>query len=540
MDYGEKRKFFEKRRSALDLERSTFVPTWKELSEYLTPRRGRFFISDRNKGDKRYRAIINSRATQAIKQARAGIVAGIMSPSRPWYGLATEDPALMDIQEVRVWLDQVRARMNTVFNRSNLYNTAPIMVGELLTFATGAMSHLDDDETVARFQAHTVGSYLIGQDDRGEVDTFVREYEMQISPMIKAFGYDNCSDFVKRCYDNGKYDEWAPVVNYVGDNPSRDFNRAGSKYKLISSCYYEPGNKNQDQFLRESGFDEFPVYVPRWDLTGEDVWGTDCPGMVALGDVKQLQLEEKRKAQAIEKMVNPPLKGPTSLRNVPVSALPGGLTIFDAEQGRNSLEPIYQVDPRITELKDDMAQIEKRINEAFFVDLFFAITQMEGIQPRNQLELTQRNQERLLQLGPVLERLQSEFLSKLIERTFNQLARKNLLPPVPEVLDGQPLKVDFVSSLAMAQRSAEVDGINRMRLYVSELVQSGFPEAIDKFDADQSIDKMSLIMGVPAEIIRSDEAVAQRREARLQEAQQQAEQQQAVAATEQLVQISRR
>lgn len=536
-----KRKVISKRKAALEEERSSFIAHYKELAEYMLPRRGRFSLTDRNKGDKRYKSIINSAATQAIKVSRAGLMSGVMSPSRPWFALATEDPDLMDSQNVRIWLDACTAKLNSVFNKSNLFNMAPVMFGELLLFGTGAMSHLDDDEHVARFYTHTVGSYCIAQNERYEVDTLVREFEMTTEQLIEAFGLDAVSAQVKNAYDSGNYDQWWPVVHYTGPNNYREVGRLDSKNKKFMSCYYEVNcNEDPNKILRESGFDEFPAYVPRWDLTGEDVYGTDCPGMIALGDVKQLQLEEKRKAQAIDKMVNPPLKGPPSLQNVPVSSLPGGLTIYDQDATKEGLTPIYQVEPRIAELKEDLDGITRRINEIFFNDLFFAITQMEGIQPRNQLELTQRNQERLVQLGPVLERLQSEFLAKLIERTFNQLARKDMLPLPPIELEGQPLKVEFVSSLAMAQRSTQVNSIQQLRLFISECIQSGMSEAVDKFDADQAIDEMSLILGAPAKLIRSDEQVAEIREGRRQAAEQQQQQQLAAAATEQLVQVSRR
>ena len=48
--------------------------------------------------------------------------------------------------------------------------------------------------------------------------------------------------------------------------------------------------------------------------------------MDALGDIKQLQLEQKRKAQAIDKNVNPPMIADPSMKNEPASLLPGAVT----------------------------------------------------------------------------------------------------------------------------------------------------------------------------------------------------------------------
>lgn len=530
-----KRDFYEKRYSALALERSSFIDHWKELAKFILPRKGRFFVEDHNKGDKRYQSIVNSRATQAIKISRAGLMSGVMSPSRPWFSLEPQNDALAGDQQVRVWLDSVTKLMLGIFNRSNLFNMAPIMFADLLLFGTGAMSQLDDDKDVIRFYTHPIGSYVIGQNDRYEVDTLIRKFQMTIQQIVDQFGYVNCSTEVQALYDKGSYDTWRTVMHYIGPNQDADSTKASSKNKPVASCYWEEGCRDKDKFLGESGYDEFPAYVPRWDLTGEDVWGTDSPGMVALGDAKQLQILERRKGQAIDKLVNPPLQGPASLKNVPVSSLPGGLTIYDSDVAKNQLQPIYQVDPRLNEMNQDIQGVEGRINEAFYVDLFFAISQMEGVQPRNQLELTQRNQERLVQLGPVLERLYNDFLSNMIERTFNVLARKSLLPTPPPALEGQPLNVQFVSSLAMAQRSAEIAAINDMRLYVTELASGGFQEAVDKFNADESIDELSQITGVPAKLIRSDQEVAAIRKQRQDATQQAMAEQQMAQLSQQLV-----
>lgn len=518
------RKYFDQRLGSLRSERQSFITHYKELSEFVTPRRGRFFTADRNKGDKRYSNIINSHATQAHRIARAGIFAGTMSPTRPWFSLVTPDPDLMEFQPVRIWLAQQERLIRAIFNSSNLYNMSPVLLGELLLFGTGCMTHVDDFHDVARFYTHTVGSYMIAQDERFEVNTLVREFQRSTKQMVQQFGLENISQNVKTAWDKGNYDLWHDVVHFIEPNPNEDEGLLSASGKPFRSVYYEPSERDRDRaFLGISGFDEFPAYCPRWDLTGEDVYGTDCPGMTSLGDVKGLQIEEKRKAQGIDKMVNPPLRGPASLRNVPISSLPGGTTLYDTPNAQNLLSPIYQVNPQLNELMADIDKTERRISTAYFTDLFNAITNMEGIQPRNQQEILQRNEERLLQLGPVLERVHGEFLAKLIDRTFNQAVRAELVTPAPEEIQGQELDIRFISSLAMAQRAVSIGGIERLATFVSGLAGGGFEAALDKFDADQAIDEFANAIGVPPKIVVPDEEVAEIRE-------QKARQQQAMMA----------
>ncbi len=514
------RKYFDQRLGSLKQEFQSFETHYKELSQFVQPRRGRFLTNDRNKGDKRYSSIINSRATQAQRTARAGLFAGTMSPTRPWFALVTPDPLLMEFQPVRIWLDDRERTIRAILNQSNFYNMAPVMLGELLLFATGCMLHVDDYQDVARFYTQTVGSYYIAQNERFEVNTLVRQFQRNTEQLIKQFGLVNVSTRVRDAYDKGNYDLWHDVVHFIEPNPDEDNSKLESRFKPFRSVHYQPDNTDKNKFLGFSGFDEFPAYCPRWDVTNEDVYGTDCPGMTSLGDVKGLQIEEKRKAQGIDKMVNPPLRGPAALRNVPISSLPGGATLYDTPNQNNQLAPIYQVNPQLNELMLDIQQVEARIDKAYFVDLFNAISNMEGIQPRNQEELLQRNQERLLQLGPVLERVHGEFLSKMIDRIFNQMVRADLVPPAPPELQGQELEIKFISSLAMAQKAVAVQGIERLAGFVGSLAEMS-PSAIDKFDADQAIDEYANAIGVPPKILVPDEELASIREAKARQQQMQ-------------------
>lgn len=512
--------YFNKRFSGMDIERESFVDHWRELQEFVSPRRGRFMVEDRTRGRKRHQSIINSKATQALRVAVAGMLNGTMSPSRPWFKLETFDPDLMESEAVRQWLHKAELIVRSILNESNFYNMAPVFLKELLLFGTSAMTHVDDFEDVARFYTHTAGSYYIAQNDRLEVDVIAREFEWPCVQIVKMFGAENVSEHVKLAWDRGNYNNYFRIRHFI--EPNADYKRDSklSVDKQYISVYWEPSNRgvDKDKILRVSGFDTFPAYTTRWDITEGDIWAVDCPGMTALGDVKQLQTEEKRKAQAIDKMVNPPLSGPPNIKNVPVSSLPGGLTIFEGDNQKQKLEPIYQVEPRLQELRLDMDAVERRIDNAFFVDLFLAISNMQGIQPRNQLDLSQRNEERLVQLGPVLERLHGEFLSPMIDRVFAQASAADIFPDAPEELQDSSLRIRFISSLAMAQRSIVVSDIERLTGFGASLAAGGWPGALDKFNPEQAMDVYAQAIGVPPSVIISDEEVEAKRQAQAQEA----------------------
>ena len=511
-----------KRVASLREERSSFINHWQDIAQFIAPRRFRFMVTERNRGTKMYGSILNGKATWSLREAAAGLFTGTMSPARPWHRLrAKGDPALNDYAPVKEWLHFVTRQQRELFNDSNLYPMAHLMLKDVLLFGTACMAQEADEEKVARFFTEPAGTFMVAQDHRGKVNTLVREKELTAEQIIGKFGREKASIAVKTAYDRGNYDSTFEVIHYVGPNENYEEGNPFPHARRFKSWYYEVGNINRDVFLRKSGFHTFPFYTPRWEVTGNDTYATDCPGMQSLGDVRSLQTQERVKARAVAKMADPPLAGPPSLRNVPIRQLPGGSTLYDGGgANQNKLAPVYQVDPKVGELNIDIQRTEERIDKAFFVDLFRAISSMDGVQPRNQLELSQRNQEALLQLGPALQRLQQDFFEHLIDRTFDMQVERGMLPPPPKELAGQDLEVQYVSALSMAQQQVTTGNVERLAAFTGSLAQQGFADALDKFDADAAVDSMAEAIGAPPELVRSDDEVDSIREQRAQAQQQ--------------------
>lgn len=297
----------------LESERQSFEPHWRELSDYINPRGSRFLTSEVNRNDRRNTRIIDSTGTMAARTLASGMMSGITSPARPWFRLATPDPEMMDYGPVKLWLEAVQNRMNDMFNKSNLYQSLPQLYGSLGTYSTGAMAVLEDDEDIIRTMPFPIGSYYLANSPRGSVDTCFRKFSMTVRQLVQEFGLNNVSESVKSMWESGTYEKWIEVMHSVYPNIDRDTSKLDSKNKPFKSVYYEVGGDN-DKLLRESGFDEFPIMAPRWEVNGEDVYGSSCPGMLALGPVKALQLLQKRKSQLIDKATNPPMVAPTSSR----------------------------------------------------------------------------------------------------------------------------------------------------------------------------------------------------------------------------------
>lgn len=528
---------YNKRLEALRSERSTFIPLYRELSDYHLAHRGRFLTSDRNKGNKRNTKQINNISRMANRTLASGMMSGITSPARPWFRLGTGDKNLDDSQAVKLWLHEVQQTMYKVFSQSNLYNSLHQLYSELGVFGTGAMGIFHDFENVIWCKPYTVGSYMIGMNSQNVSDTFYREYEISVGQCIKQFGEENCSQSVREQWKTGNSESWVKIVHAVEPNDKRDGASPLASDKPWRSVYYEAksGTKEgTDTFLRESGFDEFPFVTPRWDVTAEDVYATDCPGITALGDTKALQLAERRKYQAIDKLVSPPLQGPSSLKNKINGNTVGPNDIVWHEQSSGGLTSIYgNYRPDINVIKDEINNVENRVQRAFYEDLFLMLAQTDRRQITAR-EVAEKHEEKLLMLGPVLERLHTELLDPLIDRTFNILQQNGVLPTPPPELQNKELNVEYVSVLAQAQRLVATGAVDRLVGFVGQAATL-WPEARHKVNINQGIDEYAESLGVDPALVRSDEEVAAMAEA---EAQQQA-QMQAMAVAEQGADIAK-
>lgn len=508
----------QEQQAQLTNDRSSFDPHWRELSDFINPRGSRFLVTDVNRDDRRNTKIVDPTATLAARTLSSGMMSGITSPARPWFKLATPDPDMMDYGPVKLWLEVVQRRMNEVFNKSNIYQSLPLLYASLGNYSTGAMAVLEDDSDVIRTMMFPIGSYYMANSARGSVDTCFRKFSMTVRQLVMEFGLNNVSDSVKGMWDSGNYESWIEVIHAVYPNIDRDTAKLNSKNKPVKSVYYEVGG-DSDKLLRESGFDEFPIMAPRWEVNGEDVYGSSCPGMIALGQVKALQLEQKRKSQLIDKATNPPMVGPSSLRNQRVSLLPGDITYIDQVTGQDGFKPAYLVNPNTADLLADIQDTRQIINSAYFVDLFMML---QNINTRSMPveAVIEMKEEKLLMLGPVLERLNDECLNPLIDRTFSIMARKNLLPQPPDVLQGMPLRIEYISVMAQAQKSIGLSSLSSTVGFIGQLAQAK-PEALDKLNVDQAIDAFAEMSGVSPTVIVPQEQVEQVREQRAQQQQQQ-------------------
>ena len=500
--------------------------TWDEdyqsLAKHFLPRKYRALHKSQspktNEGGLRFDAL-DEQPILSTKVAVAGLHGGMTSPARPWFRLTTEDLALASKNRVREWLDAVEKRMRSVLSRSNFYQAMNSVYGELLVFGTEFMFEMPSRKRGIQFTPLTVGEYVLDTNGDGDVDTVFRIMDMTVKNIVATFGYDKCSSMIRNLYDKPQTRLLRrKVVHAIVPRAERNSRSLTKENMPFASYHYEYDNMPGGQgFLRESGFRDMPGFGVRWDTTGHDVYGTS-PAMDIMRAVKMSDSMWATYLKTEHKRVDPPMAAPPGVDVI--DQLPGGVTPVSSAGGGQALYPLYQVSPDPTGTLSIIQDIRQRVREGLYNDLFKMLA-LSGGDRKTAREVAERHEEKLLQLGPVLERLHGELFSPLIDRTFTLMAASGELPEPPEELQGVDLKVDFISILAQAQKMVATSTVDQFTGFV---LQAGaiLPDMMDAIDPDETVDAYADYLGVEAKLLRSRK---ERVELRRQRAEQMAAQQ---------------
>jgi hypothetical protein len=476
--------------------------------------------------------IINSHGLLAVRTCAAGMWTGLCSPSRPWFILGVQEPwkKLID-QDAIAWLKDAKDALYAVFAQSNFYDQMATVFRDETVFGTSPLIMYEDFEDVFRFYVPCAGEAYLGNGGRLSCNTLYREFTLTVLQIVDMFTLESCPAQVQKLWANGTY-EMEFVVGHAIE-PNFDLPKRGNdkgKVRVVPSAwtfrevYWLKGVKTEKALSRR-GFTQQPFMAFRWATVSNDAYGRS-PCMDAICDNKQLQTEDVRKGEYIEKGIRPPMGADPQLKNEPNSILPAHINYMSTAGASKGFWPLFEVNPTwLGPLTADITKIEGRIDHCLYVDLFMAITQMEGVQPRNELELTKRDLERLQELGPVIT-LNERQLDMVIERGLAILEARRMIKPKPKSLMGVPLKVNYVSILRLAQRSAESVAMKDCFQTGGELSSAakaaGVPDPLRVLNLDKAYRKYCELNNLDEDLMFTDDEVTQHDHIRAQ-AQQQAQ-----------------
>lgn len=482
--------------------RMGFESDAKQIARFAQPARSRWLASDANKGRQSNNGLNNSHGIFAFRTLQNGMASGLTSPSRPWMTLGSFDDAMMDDAEVKQYWSDTERLMYAFLAQTNFYQATKTGYLEMGLFGTEACIMLPHPAEGLVCHQLTFGEYWLGAGTALTAEALYRECPKTVKTAVDDFGTKNLDPVIVAMYDRGDYDKHVTFFHAIEPNDERDPERMDFRGKPWRSVYWSEADASHDRFIQKQGFEEQPFWAPRWDTTSSDVWGQG-PGHDALPDLRELQLQAKRKAEATDMAIWPEkvVSSKIKLKNQPKSI------VSAAEVDITKLVYIphivdYQT---IGTIREDLNATRDAVYVATYADLFMAITNMQGGNYKNIEEIAARNEEKLTQLGPVIERVNNEKLEVAIERVFGIMERAGLLPPAPEALREQPdIKIDFVSILTTMQRMVGLGQNERGVGFVGGLTGM-FPEARHKLNVFELIDDYWSRAGAPPKGLRTNE-----------------------------------
>ena len=498
--------YFQKRKSQMDNIFNQIKPDLMELSEYFSPRMSRFLVTDVNKPIKKSKKILDSITLTVVRNFSAGMQSGATSAATRWFKQQMKNKKLNDHQDVKVWCAQQEELQRRILAASNFYQSMLSVYKQLSIYGLSTLSMESDYKTVVNFKLLPIGSYRIAKDHRGEVDTLCRHYTDNARNIVEKYGYENCSIEVKSAYDSNM-DTNFELVYFVEPNKEHNPKSPLAKHKKFISATYLAG---EDKFLKLSGFDRFPFAVFEAEVNGEDVYPSNCPAIEALPDAKQLMTQVKEYGKAIKKIVSPLYKGPASLQKLKGLNDAAGQIIPEDENGRG-LSTVYEVNPRVLELKQSNDELKETIKEHFYNDLFSVILNTAE-RTRTATEVNELKEEKMVLLSPLLDQVHKG-LRMILDWIFFETYETGIMPTPPDIIVQEDMETEFVSALALAQKVKGISSIERYTTFVTNLAQVADPTLMKKMNLDKIVDDYAEIANVnPEHVVSTDDVNKMRAE----------------------------
>lgn len=511
-DVKVKNKLPEKRRvlerfGQLYTHRQPFMTRWKSIRDYQLPYLGCF--DDTNDSTNQHKRmdskVMTGTAWEADQVFAAGVMSGLTPPSRQWFKFNFNNPMLNDNVQAASILDERNEIMYAILAKANFYNAVHSCYAEL-PFGQAPLAVFPNPETIVHFIPFACGSYVMDVGANGVVNVFGRKYQMTAAQILEQFGEDNLPSTVKNALRGGDKYSTRFTVCFMAE-PNKEYKEDSPKqsdmpYRVM---YWVDGSA-ENEWLHVGGCHEFPIKVARYLVTGLEPYAKGA-GWFAEGDAKMLQSLERAYLTSVQLVNKPPMIADADTASKGINLIPGSANVVANAQSR--LEPLLNVQQDLTALREKIETTKDAVKRAYSSDLFLLLGEIDRGQMTAR-EVMERTQEKLQQLGPVVERLQFEFLNPLLERIYAIAERANVFPPFPdEVLDqlqGEEIKIEYLSPLVQAQKMSGLTAIEQSLAFTGQVAQL-YPEALDTKNWDEVINKYDEMLGVPAICTRSTDDV---------------------------------
>jgi len=421
-----------KRFERLQANRVNWEQVWQEVNQHVIPRKAWITRKRAIQGERIDAELFDTTARRANQTLAAGFQGNMTNPAAKWFNLRLQDPSLNRINEVKLWLSDsenkimdVLNSLMDVLNSSNFNEQVHETYLDLGSVGTAVLLEEEDAADIVRFKAIFIEEIVIDEDATGRVDTVYRKFKMSAKAAFDKWGERSGEKTLEAMKDN-KWDDKITFIHCVKKRDKRNPFSETSVNMPFESVHVEVDSR---AVIAEGGFREFPYMVTRFTKVPGDMYGYS-PGVILLPDIKMVNAMAKTLIKAAQKIVDPPLIMPHDGFLLPLKTIPGGLNYKLSGNTTDKIEPL-ETKGNIPVGRDMLNDYRLAINNGYFTDLFLLLADRKNM---TATEVQERIAEKMVMLGPVIGRLQSEMLDPIITRTFGILLRAGVLLPPPDFL----------------------------------------------------------------------------------------------------------
>lgn len=470
---------------------------WDDLAYYMVPLKEYYPSAP---GERKYTHLLDTTAMTSCELLAGSLHSMLTNPAGYFFSLTTGDYKMDKKDTIRLYFQEVTRILHDMLNSSNFQTEVHEMYLSLCGLGNSCQLMEEDDATDIRFSTRPITEFYFKENHRGIVDTLYRCFELDASGLVDEFGYDKLPKEVQKKYKENSNEKYE-VVHKIYPRKKTPEAKREFRFDYVSQYVLKKLKVN----IEVKGFNEFPYLTPRWTKMPGETYGRG-PGEKALGPAKALNVMRETVIAGAQKVVDPPLQAPDDGFLLQVNTTPGGLSYYRAGS-QDRIEPVFN-DSRIDFGYQAIDQERIQVREAFYTD---QLKLREGPQ-MTATEVAERVEQALRFMGPMLGRLETEYLVPMVTRLYMIARRRDKLPELPAELDGVPLKVRYSSVMAMQQRMSEIQNIRRTMQEVAPFMSMD-PQLQMMFNGEEAVKYIAKITNFPQELIRKQDDIDARKKA---------------------------
>lgn len=473
----------------------------QEAYDFVAPQRETFrFYSP---GQEKNRHVFDSTAVTALEQFASRIKGSILPAWKQWAQLTAGSIVPENEKaEINKALEEANDIFFNALNHSNFdteINPALIDMG----VGTGAII-IDEGEfnsgDIFRFTNVPLAELYVEKPMLGRIRSGWRKHNMQVSAVQATWPTANIPDKILKKAEKDPSTEME-IINGNLFNP-----KDGKYYNVII-------HEESKTLLFDQAFDTQRLIPFRWHVVPGESYGRG-PAMQCLPDIRTLNKIVEFKLQSLALAVggvwtgiNDGIFNPNTVRIAPKTIIPVG-----SNNNQNpTLRPLeFGGDPASVEMS--IRELQEKINRSFFANPLGDITDPVRSATENMI----RQQEMLKQAGASFGRLYTELIEVLMEAGIDILAGLGRLPPLN--VNGEEVTIKHVSPLAKAE---DIEDFQNILTWAQSNIGIVGPEVfMGSVKVENFPQVTSEMLGIPAELVRTEAERTQLGQALIQASQQ--------------------